>query len=207
MRLYVDSNFLSPYAMSAFVALKTKGIKFELSTIDLNAKQNLTDDYFQASITSRIPTLVDGTFSLSESSAISEYLEEIKPNPNIFPANPQDRAKARQIQAWLRSDLLALRQDRTTEVIFYAPTSRELTPQGRVASEKLIRVASFLLTDGRTNLFESWSIADTDLALMLNRLILNGDNVPELLKKYAPFQWQNPYVKEWIHVKRKSIKE
>ena len=118
MRLYVDSNFLSPYAMSAFVALKTKGIKFELSTIDLNAKQNLTDDYFQASITSRIPTLVDGTFSLSESSAISEYLEEIKPNPNIFPANLQDRAKARQIQSWLRSDLLALRQDRTTEVIF-----------------------------------------------------------------------------------------
>ena len=206
MLLYVDSNFLSPYAMSAFVALKTKGIEFELTTIDLNAKQNLSDDYFQTSITSRVPTLADGAFSLSESSAISEYLEEIKLNPNIFPTNLQNRAKARQIQAWLRSDLLALRQDRTTEVIFYAPTSKELTPQGRLASEKLIRVASLILNDGRIHLFESWSIADTDLALMLNRLILNGDNVPELLKKYAAFQWQNPYVQEWVSIKRPSIK-
>lgn len=202
MRLYVDSKFTSPYAMSVFVCLRTKGLDFELKTIDLDAKQNHSNDYFLSSVTSRVPAFIDGQFSLSESSAIAEYLEEIKPNPNLYPADIQDRAKARQIQAWLRSDLLALREDRSTEVIFYKPVSAALTAAGQIATQKLIRVASLLLDDGRMNLFESWSIADTDLALMLNRLIFNGDSVPALLKKYAEFQWKNPAIREWMELKR-----
>lgn len=198
MRLYVDSKFTSPYAMSVFVSLRTKGLDFELKTIDLGAKQNLSNDYLHSSLTSRVPTLIDGQFSLSESSAIAEYLEEIKPTPPLYPENVQDRAKARQIQAWLRSDLLALREERSTEVIFYKPVSAELTEAGKAAAKKLIQVASLLLDDGKMNVFDSWSIADTDLALMLNRLIFNGDSVPEGLKKYAEFQWQHPAIREWM---------
>ncbi|MDO9024293.1 glutathione transferase [Zwartia sp.] len=202
MRLYVDSKFTSPYAMSVFVCLRAKGLDFELKTIDLDAKQNLSNDYLRSSVTSRVPAFIDGQFSLSESSAIAEYLEEIKPNPNLYPNNVQDRAKARQIQAWLRSDLLALREERSTEVIFYKPVFAELSGAGKVAAQKLIQVASLLLDDGRMNLFESWSIADTDLALMLNRLIFNGDSVPESLKNYAKFQWQHPAIMEWMELKR-----
>jgi glutathione S-transferase len=202
MRLYVDSKFTSPYAMSVFVSLRTKGIDFELKTIDLDAKQNLSSDYLHSSLTTRVPVLIDGQFSLSESSAIAEYLEEIKPTPPLYPDNVHDRAKARQIQAWLRSDLLALREERSTEVIFYKPVSAELTEAGKSAAEKLIQVASLLLDDGKMNVFDSWSIADTDLALMLNRLIFNGDSVPESLKKYAEFQWQHPAIREWMELKR-----
>ena len=36
--------------------------------------------------------------------------------------------------------------------------------------------------------------ADTDLALMLNRLVINGDAVPESLARYAHRQWQRPSV-------------
>lgn len=35
MRLFVDSKFVLPYAMSAFVALRVKGVNIELETIDL----------------------------------------------------------------------------------------------------------------------------------------------------------------------------
>ena len=45
MRLYVDSKFTSPYAMSVFVCLRAKCLDFELKTIDLDAKQNLSNDY------------------------------------------------------------------------------------------------------------------------------------------------------------------
>ena len=202
MRLYVDSNFTSPYAMSAFVSLWTKGLDFELKTIDIGIKQNLSCDYLLSSLTSRVPALIDGQLSLSESSAIAEYLEEIKPTPRLYPDNVQDRAKARQIQAWLRSDLLALREERSTEVIFYKPASAELTEAGKTAAQKLIQVASLLLDDGKMNIFDSWSIADTDLALMLNRLIFNGDSVQEGFKKYAEFQWQHPAIREWMELKR-----
>ncbi len=35
------------------------------------------------------------------------------------------------------------------------------------------------------HLFRNWCIADIDLALMLNRLIMNGDALSERLKAYA----------------------
>lgn len=76
MLLYVDPQFVSPYAMSAFVALRAKGVAFELETLDLAASQQLSPTYSDTSLTNRVPTLVDGDFSLSESSAIAEYLDD-----------------------------------------------------------------------------------------------------------------------------------
>ena len=205
MLLYVDSQFASPYAMSAFVALRTKRLEFEMQCIDLSASENLPREYSTASLTARVPTLVNGTFALSESSAISEYLEELHPDPRLYPANTEARARARQVQAWLRSDLLPLRQDRSTEVVFYRPTSAPLTPSGTAAAEKLVRIAGSLLAHGGDNLFGEWCIADTDLALMLNRLVLNGDSVPAPLSAYAGRQWKHPAVQEWVAQQRPPL--
>jgi len=196
--LCVDSQFASPYAMSAFVALRVKGLAFDIERVDLAAGQNTTPAFAAASLTSRVPTLVNGAFSLSESSAIAEYLEELQTEPRLFPADVEIRARARQVQAWLRSDLLALRQERSTEVVFRRPTGRPLSPAGQAAASKLIQVASALLSHGGANLFGQWCIADTDLALMLNRLALNGDAVPRRLADYAAGQWAHPAVQEWV---------
>lgn len=205
MLLYVDSQFASPYAMSAFVALRTKGLAFEVATLDLASSQNTASNFADTSLTSRVPTLVTDGFALSESSAIAEYLEELHPTPELYPDNVQARARARQVQAWLRSDLLALRQDRSTEVVFYRPTDTPLTPGGNVAAQKLLRVATSLLSHGGTNLFSEWSIADVDLALMLNRLILNGDIVPVQLVNYARHQWELPAIQEWVQFQRPPL--
>lgn len=75
LRLYVDAQFTSPYAMSVFVTLREKGLAFDLLTLDLDTAQNQTADFTQLSLTQRVPTLVEGEFALSESCAISEYLE------------------------------------------------------------------------------------------------------------------------------------
>jgi len=127
MQLYVDSGFLSPYAMSAYVALRVKGVAPDLITVDLKASENLSERFFVASATSRVPTLVDEDFSLSESSAIAEYLEDKMPSSNLYPRSMRERAKARQVQAWLRSDLMALRQERPTNVIFVESISSPLS--------------------------------------------------------------------------------
>ena len=52
------------------------------------------------------------------------------------------------------------------------------------------------------NLFGAWSIADVDLALMLNRLILNGDPMPARLRDYAAGQWQRASVRQWLAQQR-----
>ena len=205
LHLYVDSLFTSPYAMSVFVALREKGLAFETLTLDLDARQNQAADFAQRSLTQRVPTLVDGDFALSESSAITEYLDQAYPETSVYPADVQQRARARQVQAWLRSDLLPIRQERSTLVVFCGQKRPPLSADAQAAATKLISAAQALLADNREYLCGQWSIADVDLAVMLNRLILNGDAVPAQLVAYAQRQWQRPSVREWVELRRPAL--
>ncbi len=200
--LFVDSQFVSPYAMSTFVTLHEKGLPFDIRTLNLKAQENNAASFAAVSLTRRVPTLVHNDFSLSESSAISEYLDELFPEPQVYPRDPRARARARQVQAWLRSDLMPIRQERSTDVVFRSPTDAPLSTEARASAEKLFAAASALLPTNASNLFGEWCIADTDLALMLNRLVLNGDSVPERLAVYARHQWQRPSVQLWVNHER-----
>jgi len=205
MRLYVDHLYTSPYAMSVFVTLREKGLAFDTVTLDLNAAQQHAADFARLSLTQRVPTLVEGDFALSESSAITEYLEQAYPGTPVYPADPKLRARARQIQAWLRSDLLPIRQERSTMVVFYGQKMPPLSPVAEAAAAKLISAAQDLLVGNPAYLFGDWSIADVDLAVMLNRLILNGDSVPAELVEYAQRQWQRPSVQAWVNQHRPAL--
>ncbi|KTC15794.1 glutathione S-transferase [Pseudomonas marginalis ICMP 9505] len=205
IRLYVDTQFTSPYAMSVFVTLREKGLAFDTQTLDLDTAENQAADFAQLSLTQRVPTLVDGEFALSESSAISEYLEQAYPATPVYPADLKLRARARQVQAWLRSDLLPIRQERSTLVVFYGQKVPPLSPVAEAAACKLISAAQALLVGNPAYLFGAWSIADVDLALMLNRLILGGDSVPTALLDYARRQWQRPSVQAWVNLQRPPL--
>lgn len=202
LRLYVDSRFLSPYAMQAFVALHEKALAFDLSTVDLEGGAQHAPDYAERSLTGRVPTLVHDGFALSESSAITEYVDEAFPGTALYPRLPRERARARQVQAWLRSDLMPIRQERSTEVVFCAPVPAALSAQARAAADKLFFVADRLLDEGAASLFGAWSIVDLDLAIMLQRLLRNGDPVPPKLGDYARAQWQRPSVRRWVEMER-----
>jgi glutathione S-transferase len=206
MLLYADSRFTSPYAMSVFVALTEKQLPFEIRTLDLEAGANNDPDYARTSLTQRVPTLIDGDFALSESSAIAEYLDDAFPDQPIFPAGRQMRARARQVQAWLRSDFMPIRQERPTPTIFYRqPISTPLSAAAQLSSRKLCAGAGELLSHGGENLFGGWSIADVDLALMLHRLIMNGDEVPLPLVRYARAQWERPSIQRWVGRERPPL--
>ncbi|MFL9675391.1 glutathione transferase [Pseudomonas marginalis] len=205
LRLYVDSLYTSPYAMSVFVTLREKGLAFDQVTLDLDAAQNQTADFAHLSLTQRVPTLVEGDFALSESSAITEYLDQAYPETRVYPADPKQQARARQVQAWLRSDLLPIRQERSTMVVFYGQKMPPLTAVAEAAAAKLISASQALLAGNPPYLFGEWCIADVDLAVMLNRLILNGDSVPVELVAYVQRQWQRPSVQEWVNQPRPAL--
>lgn len=197
--LYSNSKYSSPYVLSVYATLIEKGLPFELKTIGLDGQQ-FGDDYAGLSLTSRVPSLVDGSFSLSESSAIVEYLEDKYPAPEFAAVLPRDieaRARARQIMAWLRSDLGALREDRSTSVIYAKKNTQPLSAAGKQAADKLLRAADRLIDAHGNHLFGQWSVADVDLAVMLNRLAANGDPVPEKIRSYVARQWDRPSVISW----------
>lgn len=199
--LWSDSSFFSPYAMSVYVALTEKGVPFTLKRVDLSQNQQFASDYRALSLTCRVPTLQVDEFVLSESSAIAEYLEERFPAPEferLYPRDREKRARAREVQAWLRSDFMPIRQERPTEVLFAGERFPPLTPAAAQAVEKLIAASLRLLPDNQQNLFGEWSVADTDLAVMLNRLALHSDALPDKLREYAEFQWQRASVQLWL---------
>jgi glutathione S-transferase len=203
--LYGDKDLASPYVMSVAVALAEKGLPYELHRIDLNKRENLDDTYRTRSLTARVPALIHGEFSLSESSAIDEYLEDRFPPPEypaIYPFDLEKRARARQVQAWVRSDLMPIRIERNTTVVFFGARLKPLSPEAQESALRLYTAVQALLPAGARNLFGEWCIADTDLALMLNRLALHEDVMPDRLRSYAQHQWSRPSVQAWLALDR-----
>lgn len=205
LKLYLGADYVSAFAMSAFVALKEKQLSFELVTLDLKTRENYLENYRDLSLTCKIPVLVHEGFALSESSAIAEYLEELVPDSKrIYPQDIKQRARARQLQAWLRSDLLVVRRERPFDLVYFGKKDTPLSDEARAAVDRLFFVADRLLEEGAEHLFGDWSIADTDLAIMLNRLVANGDPVPARLAAYVQRQWDRDSVRAWMDLERKA---
>lgn len=206
--LTVDNHYSSPYALCTYVALQAKKLAFDVVAIDLYSNQHQVGDFARASLTARVPALTDAGFSLAESSAICEYLEDAYPSPDyaaLYPKDIQHRARARQVQAWVRSDLMPIRTERSTHTVFYTPSTTPLSTDAQKAAAKLIAVADALITDANTGMFGAWCIADTDLAMMLMRLVSSGDSVPEKVLRYAKQQWQHPSVQQWLALHRPAV--
>jgi glutathione S-transferase len=207
MLLYVDSNIASPYALVAYVGLLEKGLTFDVRPLEIFANAQNESAFAATSITRRVPTLIHDHFALSESSAICEYIDESFDGTQLYPVGLRDRARARQVQAWLRSDLAPIREERPTFVVFCGAKRSALSPQAVEAAQKLFAAALQLL-EGRTEyLFGEWSIADVDLAMMLQRLVAHGDSVPQRLVDYANHQWRRPSVQHWINHSRPPLTE
>src|SRR3954453_22871050 len=198
LTLYGERKWYSPWVFHAFVALKEKGLEFETKELDLDKKETFDQSYRDRSLTAKVPVLDHDGFWIGESLAISEYLAESFPFPKyavkLFPADFKDRARARQLMLWLRSDLMPLRQERSPETMFFARADKPLSKDAQASVEQLFRVATLAIPEGKTQLFSEWCIADADLCFCLQRLGLNGHELPKKLKSYVDAQWARPSV-------------
>lgn len=206
LTLFVDSHWISPYAMSAFVALEEKGLPYTVKELSLPKKEHLLPGY--GAHTGRLPALQHGDFWLAESQAIAEYLAETFPfpkHPRLFPEDLKERAICREVMAWVRSDLMPIREERSTYTVWYERTSKPLSDGAQKAVARLLAACDRLISDGRTTLFGAWCLADVDLAMMLQRLNVNGDPLPAKVKAYAEANWQRPSVRKWCERPRPAF--
>ncbi|HTA18013.1 MAG TPA: glutathione transferase [Polyangia bacterium] len=210
--LYGSEMWNSPYVLSCFVALREKNLPFETRIVALQRGAQHEPAFVGASLTARVPVLVDGALSISESSAIVEYLEDRFPSPGharVLPADISQRARARQVMAWVRSDVGALRDERSSEYVFFPPNAlaspRPLSAVGRRAAEKVVRIATTLIPASGGPLFGAWCLADTDLAMMLWRLSRTGYPLPDKVRDFADAQWERPPVREFAAMPRPAV--
>ena len=68
--------------------------------------------------------------------------------------------------------------------------------------EKLVGFAERIVPADGGPLFGAWSIADTDLAMMLQRLVKTHQPLPARLKTFAEREWQRPSVQAFVNARR-----
>lgn len=81
---------LSPFVRKVLAFAREKGIEVEVRNVGLNSDD---PQFLAASPFGKIPALRDGDYVLSDSSAIIQYLEALKPSPELIPADPRLRGR------------------------------------------------------------------------------------------------------------------
>ncbi|MCR5879043.1 glutathione S-transferase family protein [Phenylobacterium sp. J367] len=90
MTIKIYGGTLSPFVRKTVVFAIEKGIDFELVAA---FGAMAPPEFRKASPFGKIPAMVDGDFSLADSTAIVTYLDAIKPEPNLIPTEAKARAK------------------------------------------------------------------------------------------------------------------
>ncbi|MEC7368049.1 MAG: glutathione S-transferase family protein [Pseudomonadota bacterium] len=183
MHLYTQST--SPNGRRVAVVLKEKGLSLPTTEIDLRAGENLLDEFTARNPIGRVPVLeTDSGLYLSESIAISRYLESLVSEPNLFGRTGEEQAR---IEMWNRRAELNL-------MIPVAQAFRNLTgifkdreklskEWGEISAEvarDTVHVFDDHLASSPYIAGEAFSVADITLALTLTFARAVGQDLLQL---------------------------
>jgi len=94
-RMELYHNNMSVCAQKVRVVLAEKGLKPIEHHLNLRAGESHTPDYLKLNPKGVVPTLIDKGEPIIESTIISEYLDDVQPEPALRPADPILRSKMR----------------------------------------------------------------------------------------------------------------
>jgi len=89
----------SPYAWRVHLALEHKALPYERKVLSFAAGDTRKPEFVALNPRHRVPTITDGDFTLWESNAIIEYLDEAYPGRGqpLFPGDVKNRALIRRL--------------------------------------------------------------------------------------------------------------
>jgi stringent starvation protein A len=83
-----------PYCARVRIVLAEKGIEYDPVDVDLDDRPAWI---YEKNPLGRVPVVEEDTFVLAESAVINEYLNERYPEPELWPADPGERALGRML--------------------------------------------------------------------------------------------------------------
>ena len=95
--LRIVGSYVSPYVRKVLACMNFKGLSYEIDPITPFFGN---DEYGQLSPLRRIPVLIDGDFSICDSSVVCAYLDDAYPERPLLPGDPKDRARARWLEEY-----------------------------------------------------------------------------------------------------------
>jgi glutathione S-transferase len=104
-RFTLYSGPLSMFGAKAQIAALEKGLAFDLVMVPFDFERLYTPrhrEVLRVNPKQQVPVLVEGDLALFDSTQIFEYLEDLQPQPALWPADLRNRARARLLE--LKSD-------------------------------------------------------------------------------------------------------
>src|SRR5580704_2245129 len=98
MRLYL--NPISPNVRRVRLTAAVLGLELEEKRLDFAKGEHKNPEYLALNPNGAVPTLVDGTFVLTESRAIMQYMASKKPESGLLPRDEAARADVTRWQFW-----------------------------------------------------------------------------------------------------------
>jgi RNA polymerase-associated protein len=176
MKLY--SGTTCPFSHRCRIVLYEKGMDFQIVDVDLFDKP---EDLATMNPYNQTPVLVERELILYESNIINEYIDDRFPHPQLMPADPVLKARARLFLFRFEGDLFSHIDAIETGTQRQADKARELVRDNLVQIAPVFAHQKYMLGD-------EFSMLDVAIAPLLWRLDLYGIQLPRQtapLMKYA----------------------
>lgn len=186
IRLY--GYFRSSTSYRVRIALNLKGLAYETTSISLIKGEQHGPDYKNMNPMEAVPTLMHDGFTLTQSLAIMEYLDEIAPAPALIRGSAQDKAYTRQLCNLISTDIHPLTNLRVLKYLadsFSADEEEKNKWYERWARQGMLAFEALLTLSARSGSFclgDRVSMADLCLVPQMynmRRYKLMVDDLPQ----------------------------
>jgi RNA polymerase-associated protein len=180
------SGTTCPFSQRCRLVLFEMGMDFEIKDVDLFKKPediNVMNPYGQ------VPILVERDLTLYESNIINEYIDERFPHPQLMPADPVMRARARLFLFNFERELFV-----HVQTIENTNNQKAIEKGKLLIRDRLTQLAPILLKS-KYMLGDEFSMLDVAIAPLLWRLDHYGIDLPKSaapLMKYAERIFSRP---------------
>ena len=197
MKLY--SNSIDPFSHRCRIVLYEKGMDFEVIDVDLT---NKPEDLSILSPYSDSPVLEERDLILTDPNIINEYIDERFPHPQLMPADPVMRARARLSLKDMESGLFIYMKDLESKESKVREAAKKIGINTLIQLTPILDKQPFLLHD-------EYSMLDVAMAPLLWRLdyydIKLGNQCKSLLK-YADKIFSRPLFDEAMSPAEKAMR-
>jgi RNA polymerase-associated protein len=184
------SGTTCPFSQRCRFVLFEKGMDFEIRDVDL---YNKPEDISIMNPYGQVPILVERDLILYESNIINEYIDERFPHPQLMPADPVMRARARLFLFNFERELFVHVQ--TLERRDAAKDGQKLQDRARQQIRDRLTQLTPIFIKNKHMLGEEFSMLDVAIAPLLWRLDHYGIEMPKTaapLLRYAERIFSRP---------------
>ena len=174
-----------PFSHRCRFVLFEKGMDFEIRDVDLF---NKPEDISVMNPYGQVPILVERDLILYESNIINEYIDERFPHPQLMPADPVQRGRARLL-------LFNFERELFVHVEALEKQDAKKIDKARVLVRDRLAQLAPVVTKNKFMLGEDFSMIDVALAPLLWRLDYYGIELPKTaapVQKYAERIFSRP---------------